>query len=90
MVSEKKNPLHVFVRWLNRKKLSLRITVCIHLASSGSYNAMGSESDPGVVSLIPARSHTFVEIDCEIYSVVILSFRWIKIGWCKLKAKVCA
>ena len=29
-------------------------------------------ADPGVVSLIPARSHTFVEIDHEIISTVIL------------------
>ena len=29
-------------------------------------------ADPGVASLIPARSHTFVEIDHEIISTVIL------------------
>ena len=29
-------------------------------------------ADPGVASLIPARSHTFVEIDYEIISTVIL------------------
>ena len=29
-------------------------------------------ADPGVVSSIPARSHTFVEIDHEIISTVIL------------------
>ena len=29
-------------------------------------------ADPGVASLIPARSHTFVEIDHEIISRVIL------------------
>ena len=29
-------------------------------------------ADPGVKSLIPARSHTFVEIDHEIISTVIL------------------
>ena len=47
---------------------------------------------PGVASLIPARSHTFVEIDHEIISTVILlptadSF---KKGCCQLQAKVCA
>ena len=47
---------------------------------------------PGVASLIPARSHTFVEIDHEIISTVILlpsadSFRK---GCCQLQAKVCA
>ena len=29
-------------------------------------------ADPGVASMIPARSHTFVEIDYEIFSKVIL------------------
>ena len=29
-------------------------------------------ADPGVVSSIPARSHTFIEIDHEIISTVIL------------------
>ena len=32
---------------------------------------MSPIADPGVMSLIPARSHTFVEIDCEIFSQVI-------------------
>ena len=49
-------------------------------------------TDPGVASLIPVRSHTFVEIDHEIISTVILlpfaeSF---KKGCCQLQAKVCA
>ena len=49
-------------------------------------------ADPGVTSLIPARSHTFVEIDHDIFfSTVILlppadSF---KKGCCQLQAKVC-
>ena len=29
-------------------------------------------ADPGVTSLIPAQSYTFVEMDCEIISMVIL------------------
>ena len=29
-------------------------------------------ADPGVASLIPARSNTFVKIDCEIISMDIL------------------
>ena len=29
-------------------------------------------ADPGVMSLIPARCHTFMEIDCEIFSTIIL------------------
>ena len=48
-------------------------------------------ADPGVASLIQARSHTFVEIDYEIISMVILlpsaeSFK----DCCQLQAKVCA
>ena len=49
-------------------------------------------ADSGFASSIPARSHTFVEIDREIISTVILlpfavSF---KKGCCQLQAKVCA
>ena len=48
--------------------------------------------DPGVASLIPAQSHTFVEIDYEIISTVILllSAESFKKGCCQLQAKVCA
>ena len=47
---------------------------------------------PGVASSIPARSHTFVEIDHEIISTVILlpSADSFKKGCCQLQAKVCA
>ena len=46
---------------------------------------------PGVASSIPARSHTFVEIDHEIISTVILlpSADSFKKG-CQLQVKVCA
>ena len=49
-------------------------------------------ADPGVASLIPARSHTFVEIGHEIISTVILfpSAESFKKGCCQLQAKVCA
>ena len=48
-------------------------------------------ADPGVASLIPAWSHTFVEIDREIISTVILfpSPESFKKGCCHLQAKVC-
>ena len=48
-------------------------------------------ADPGVASSIPARSHTFVEIDHEIISTVILlpSADSFKKGCCQLQAKVC-
>ena len=47
-------------------------------------------ADPGVSSSIPARSHTFVEIDHEIISTVILlpSAESFKKGCCQLPAKV--
>ena len=66
----------------------LRSAVVICLATDAKLTA-----DPGVASLIPVRSHTFVEIDHEIISTVILlpspeSF-WK--GCCRqLQAKVCA
>ena len=49
-------------------------------------------ADPGVASSIPARSHTFVEIDYEIISTVILlpSAESFKNDCCQLQAKVCA
>ena len=49
-------------------------------------------ADPGFASSIPARSHTFVEIDHEIISTVILlpSAESFKKGCCQLQAKVCA
>ena len=52
----------------------------------------GLTADPGVVSSIPARYHTFVEIDHEIISTVILlhTADLFKKGCCQLQAKVCA
>ena len=49
-------------------------------------------ADPGVASSIPVRSHTFVEIDHEIISTVILlpSADSFKKGCCQLQVKVCA
>ena len=49
-------------------------------------------ADPGVASSIQAQSHTFVEIDHEMISMVILlpsAESFIK-GCCQLQAKVCA
>ena len=49
-------------------------------------------ADPGVASLVPARSHTFVEIDYEIISTVILlpSAELFKKDCCQLQEEVCA
>ena len=48
-------------------------------------------ADPGVASSIPVRFHTFVEIDHEIVSMVILlpSADSFKNGCCQLQEKVC-
>ena len=43
--------------------------------------------DPGVASSIPAQSHTFVEIDHEIISTVILLFPLIQEGYISYKRK---
>ena len=49
-------------------------------------------ADPGVASSILVGSHTFVEIDHEMISTVILlpSADSFKKGCCQLQAKVCA
>ena len=73
---------------LNHHHLPGRIAQSVTcLATDASLTA-----DPGVASLIPARSHTFVEIDYEIISTVILlpSTESFKIDCCQLQAKVCA
>ena len=58
-----------------------------HLATDACLTA-----DPGVASSIPARYRTFVEIDPEIISTVVLlpSADLFKKGCCQLQAKVCA
>ena len=90
-----------------RKKTSfiarnLRLHLSIYrtqLCSTGPRSAVGNvatdaclTTDPGVASSIPVRSHTFVEIDHEIISTVILlpSTDLFKKGCCQLQAKVCA
>ena len=59
-----------------------------HLAQSVTCLA----ADPEVASAIPAQSHTFVEIDREIFSTVILlpSAESFKEGCYQLQAKICA
>ena len=49
-------------------------------------------ADPGVKSSIPARSHTFVEINYEIIAtaILLLSADSFKKKCCQLQAKVCA
>ena len=69
----------------NGRLLGHAVQSVICLATDGSLTV-----DPGVASLI--QSHTFVEIDHEIISTVILlpSAESFKKGSCQLQAKVCA
>ena len=71
---------------LNEEPVRLEQSVMC-LATDASLTA-----DPGIASSISARSHTFVEIDHEIISMVILlpSAVSFKKGCCQLQAKVCA
>ena len=86
--------------------LYVPVNICVHVGTVSSYNLPGRvaqsvtclatdaclTADPGVASSIPARSHTFVEIDHEMISTVILlpSAGLFKKGCCQLQAKVCA
>ena len=76
--------LFFFVTFTVNKRIAQSVTC---LATDASLTA-----DPGVASSIPARSHTFMEIDHEIISTVILlpSTEPFKKGCCQLQAKVCA
>ena len=47
-------------------------------------------ADPVVASAIPARSHTFVEINHEIIYMAIHFPLLIQEGFCQLQGKVCA
>ena len=84
---------------------SFQIKNCAKTSQSGAYHSgcvaqwvtcLATDAKltaiPGVASSIPARSHTFVEIDHEIISTVILlpSAESFMKGCCQLQAKVCA
>ena len=74
--------------------LDITFLVLGHVAQSVTCLATDASltADSGVTSSIPARSHTFVEIDHEIISAVILlpSVESFKKGCWQLQAKVCA
>ena len=77
---------HVYI--LLQRKLPGRLAQPVTCLSTNA----SLTADPGVVSSIPAQSHSFVEIDHEIISTVILlpSAESFKKGYCQLQAKVCA
>ena len=68
------------------------LSLHLDLWSSTNFSKINFSADPGVASSIPARSHTFVEVDHEMISTVILlpSAESFKKGCCQLQAKVCA
>ena len=76
------NSMHMLKKQPGRLAQSVKC-----LATDASLTA-----DPGVASSIPVWSHTFVEIDHEIISTVILllSAESFKKGCCQLQAKICA
>ena len=76
--TKSKNPLVYAVGRVAQSVTCLSIEACL-------------TADPGVASLISAWSHTFVEINHEIISTVILlhSAESFKKGCCQLHEKVC-
>ena len=77
------------IEWcIIRRRIPGRVAQSVTCLTTDAYLT----ADPGVASSIPARSHTFVEIDHEIISTVILlpSADSFKKGCCQLQAKVCA
>ena len=86
--------------WWKFGGVSVDTTILPHFSPPGrvaqSVTCLATDAcltaDPGVASSIPARYHTFVEIDHEIISTVILlpSADLFKKGCCQLRAKVCA
>ena len=87
-------------KYFEREKFIILLFIILNIMLPGrvaqSVTCLATDAcltaDPGVASSIPARSHTFVEIDHEIISTVILlpSADSFKKGCCQLQAKVCA
>ena len=67
----------------------LRVLGCVAQLVTCLTTDASLTADPGVASSIPVRSHTYVEIDHEIISTVILlpSTESFKKGCCELQAK---
>ena len=91
------------MRWVLNAEIAVVILLCclsiihINCRVAQSVTCLATDAsltaDPGVASSIPARSHTFMEIDHEIISMVILlpSAESFKKGCCcQLQVKVCA
>ena len=82
------------LRVCNRKIIFLFLNQPGRVAQSVTClaTAVNLTADPVVGSLIPARSHTIMEIDHKIISTVILlpSAESFMKGCCQLQVKVCA
>ena len=85
------------VNFLKLQRISSNLCHRLHLARLNKLaHSLATDAsltaDPGVARSIPPRSHTFVEIDHEIISTVILlpSAESFEKGCCQLQAKVCA
>ena len=72
--------------------MTLPIPGCVAQSVTRLATDVSLTADPGVASSIPARSHTFMEIDHEIISTIIClpSAESFMKGCCQLQAKVCA
>ena len=81
--------IHLGLHYLQKVRV---LEFSVYNLSKNIFTDMSLTADPGVASLIPARSHTFVEIDHEIISTVIHlpSAESFKKGCCQVQAKVCA
>ena len=77
-------PIIKFTEWQEPGRVAQSVTCLVTDAKL--------TADPGVASSIPARSHTFEEIDHEMISTAILlpSAESFMKGCCQLRAKVCA
>ena len=89
---EQLHALELHIYFLHEPLTDLFIRqICITGTDVSDYNAYMT-TDPRMANSIQARSHTFVEIDNEIISTVILfpSADSFKKCCCQLQAKVCA
>ena len=65
----------ICITLLNKNEQLHSTTACLKLdLSHHGFTGQCLTADPGVTSSIPARSLTFVEVDHEIISIILLSF----------------
>ena len=87
----------IYIDMSSRSQVKTNMVLSLGVLVAQSATCLTTESDacltadPGVASSIQAQSHTFVEIDHEIFFMVILlpSVDSFKKGCYQLQAKVC-